>query len=105
MAARGSIAKTEITQKILEVFQGSFINDKEIRIPFHENGEDIEIKCVLTCAKTNVREGGSMPSFPAPETPVASSSAFGSFSTDSTITAPTEEEINKVKDLVAKFNL
>lgn len=52
--ARGSQAKTEITQKILEIFEGSFPYDKEIRIPWVENGEQVEIKVTLTCAKTNV---------------------------------------------------
>lgn len=57
MAARGSIAKQEITKKILETFDGSFINEKEIRIPFEENGEVIQIKVNLTCAKVNVECG------------------------------------------------
>lgn len=57
--ARGSIAKAEITQKILNSFENSFVYDKEIRIPFEENGEIVQIKCVLTCAKVNVENGGN----------------------------------------------
>lgn len=55
--ARGSIAKEEITKKILETFEGSFLNEKEIRIPIVENGETIQIKVALTAAKVNVECG------------------------------------------------
>lgn len=56
MAAKGAIAKQEITDKILFMFKDSFIHDgKEIRIPMTENGENIEIKITLTCAKQNVK--------------------------------------------------
>ena len=57
--ARGSIAKEEITKKILETFEGSFLNEKEIRIPIVENGETIQIKVALTAAKVNVECGNS----------------------------------------------
>ena len=56
--AKGQITKDIITEKILETFRGSFKYDKEIRIPYIEDGEEIQIKCVLTCAKTNVDVGG-----------------------------------------------
>ncbi len=60
MAARGAKAKKEVANKILETFSGSFLydNDKEIRIPMVENGENIQIKINLVCAKTNVDNGG-----------------------------------------------
>lgn len=60
MAARGSESKEKITQQILNAFNGSFIYDKEIRIPIVENGEVLQIKCVLTCAKTNVDCGSDV---------------------------------------------
>ena len=56
--ARGAESKSIATQTILNSFPGSFVYDKEIRIPFVENGEEIQLKCVLTCAKTNVEENG-----------------------------------------------
>ena len=62
MAAKGSQAKTEITNKILEVFSGAFVVDgKEIRIPCVENGEVVQIKVALTCAKTNIDAGEQAP--------------------------------------------
>ena len=56
--SKGALSKQEATQKILELFPGSFVYDKEIRIPFTEEGEEIQLKCALTCAKVNVAVGG-----------------------------------------------
>ena len=56
--AKGSIAKEEITKKILETFEGSFLNGKELRVPVEENGELVQIKIALTCAKVNVEPEG-----------------------------------------------
>ena len=56
--ARGATAKAEITKKILEIFEGSFLNDKEIRIPFDEDGDEVQIKVTLTAAKVNVENAG-----------------------------------------------
>ena len=91
--AKGSIAKAEITKKILECFENSFTYDKEIRIPFEENGELVQIKCVLTCAKVNVENGGdsALPgSVPAPS---------------SDIPELTEQEKKETADLLASLNL
>jgi len=55
--AKGALSKQEVTKKILEVFPGSFVYDKEIRIPLVEEGEEIQLKCALTCAKVNVTPG------------------------------------------------
>ena len=54
MAARGQKLKGQITQKILDTFDGSFINDKEIRICGEEDGYPIQIKVTLTAAKENI---------------------------------------------------
>lgn len=70
--AKGAVAKQEVSKKILETFAGSFLyNDgKEIRIPCNENGEIVQIKVALTCAKENVECGAdtALPGdFPAPK--------------------------------------
>ncbi|AXF52277.1 MAG: hypothetical protein [Caudoviricetes sp.] len=52
--ARGAASKEVITKKILETFESSFINGKEIRVPMMENGELLQIKIQLTCAKDNI---------------------------------------------------
>lgn len=58
--AKGSIAKQEVTEKILAAFPGSFLyNDgKEIRINTSEDGSPIQIKVTLTAAKVAVDAGG-----------------------------------------------
>ena len=91
--AKGSQAKAEITKKILECFENSFTYDKEIRIPMMENGELVQIKCVLTCAKVNVENGGDavMPG----SVPVQSS----------TTSELTEQEKKETADLLASLNL
>ena len=71
--AKGAIAKEEIIKKILEVFPGSFIYDKEIRIPYVEEGENIQIKCALICAKVNVEVGGEN-ALPGENIPVTTTS-------------------------------
>lgn len=63
---RGAIAKQEITKKILEIFPNSFINEKEIRIPFEEGSDLVQIKCVLTCAKVNIEDTGCVLEISAP---------------------------------------
>lgn len=81
--ARGALAKEEIFAKILETFDGSFMynNGKELRIPWNEGGNEVQIKVALTCAKDNVsptgetveksaavaQETGDFMNFPAPK--------------------------------------
>lgn len=59
MAAKGSASKEAIKNKILSTFPNSFTlnGEKEIRIPMIEDGAEVQIKVVLTCAKTNVNPG------------------------------------------------
>lgn len=83
--ARGAQAKSDVMQKILATFSGSFkYNDgKEIRVPVMEAGELVQIKITCTCAKENVECGAdnAMPGdFPAPK-----------------MTAPTPERTEPVK--------
>ena len=58
--AKGASSKLAVTEKLLEVFSGSFLyNDgKEIRIPGLEDGQELQVKVALTCAKTNVSPNG-----------------------------------------------
>lgn len=91
--ARGSISKATITQKILDTFEGSFLYDKEIRIPMTEDGEQVQIKCTLTCAKVNVEN-----------------SSTSTNTTQTVTTTPqqvelTEQEKNDVNTLIEKLGL
>ena len=96
--AKGSFAKTQITQKILDTFEGAFIgpDGKELRIPFVEDGIQVEIKVALTCAKENIG-GGAANSQPV----VAKNDAQGSVP----VSAPTQEELDNVKSIMEKLNL
>ena len=100
MEIKAAEAKLEITNKILELFPGSFKYDKEIRIPVIENGEEVQIKVSLTAAKVNVeRDGGVLDFTKKTETTVQTTSAAPqSFE-------PTEEEKNIVNDLISKLGL
>ena len=52
---KGAIAKKEVISKLKEVFPNMFeYGNKELRIPMMEDGQRVEIKVALTCAKTNV---------------------------------------------------
>lgn len=66
MAARGQKIKAQITQKILDTFEGSFINDKEIRICGEEDGYPIQIKVTLTAAKENIDNPNKVIIMPQP---------------------------------------
>lgn len=100
--ARGVVSKTKATEMILKAFPGSFTYDKEIRIPFVEDGEEIQLKCVLTCAKVNVEPNGDV----AIPGEVSADINFGeSKSTEEKVVEPTQEEKDNVKKLMATFGL
>lgn len=97
MAARGSVAKEELTQKILGTFPNAFLNGKEIRIPMFEGGEEVQIKVTLTAAKENIDVGAS----PAG----VSTSNLQTPDPTADVVAPSEEEKQTVADLLAKLGL
>ena len=108
MAAKGSVLKEQIIQKILETFPGAFKYDKEVRIPGDEGGEELQIKVTFTCAKVNV-EPGEDTAVPgatvtkektnstSESTPIAGSTMK--------LEKPTEEEKKNVEDLLTKLGL
>ena len=102
MAAKGSVLKEEITNKILECFPGSFRYDKEIRIPGIENSENLQIKITLTCAKVNVENGGDI-TVPGAAAKTVTTSA--SPAPAGSINEPTAEEKQAVADLISKLDL
>jgi hypothetical protein len=91
---KGSESKKIVTEKILEIFEGSFLYNggKELRIPMIEDGQRVEIKIALTCAKTNVGgDGDSVES--VGEVPASAPAS----------TEPTEEEKQNIADLMSKL--
>lgn len=104
--AKGQQFKKEIQEKILQLFPQSFLyNDaKEIRICGMEDGQLIQVKCVLTCAKENVTvgsdnaiPGAAQDSFPAVNQPATAAS--------SEPIAPTDAEKARVADLLRSLGL
>ena len=97
MAARGAEAKQIITDKILQTFEGAFIyGGKEIRVPLQENGERVEIKVTLTCAKENV---GGNSAFAEPQSETSQPAQA------SVPAAPTEQEKANIADLMNRLGL
>lgn len=103
--AKGTIAKEAIKNKILELFEGSFLYNggKEIRIPWDEPEGEVQVKIQLTCAKENVypenapRENAVVPS----QGPVV-----GSFTEAKPENVePTEEEKKNLEDLMKALGL
>ena len=100
--ARGQISKTKATEMILKTFPGSFVYDKEIRLPFNEDGEEIQLKCVLTCAKVNVEPNGDV-AIPG-EVPT-DINFEDSKPIEQKVVEPTQEEKDNVKKLMETFGL
>lgn len=111
--AKGQAAKQEAFAKMLEMFPDSFLynDNKELRINTTEDGNDIQLKVVITCAKTPVSEGeeNAIPgaSFPEPKsttkTKVVGLSADGAV-TEQVIEA-TEDEKQKISNLMAELGI
>lgn len=100
--ARGAVSKTKATEMILKAFPGSFAYDKEIRIPFQEDGEEIQLKCVLTCAKVNVEPNGDVA---IPGEVSADINFEDSKPIEQKVIEPTQEEKDTVKRLMQTFGL
>lgn len=96
--ARGAEAKQVITDKILQIFEGAFIyGGKEIRVPLQENGERVEIKVTLTCAKENV--GGNDNDFTMKQEDAENIMA------KAVSAIPTEQEKANIADLMSRLGL
>lgn len=105
--AKGALAKEQIINQILATFEGAFKYDKEIRIPLMENGEEVQIKVTLTCAKTNVERGGdvAVPGVSASTAKATISAPVSATGKATTIAEPTAEEKKNVADLLSKLGL
>lgn len=105
--ARGAASKEQVMAGILAAFPGSFKYDKEIRIPMSEDGEIIQIKCVLTAAKVNVENGGdtAVPGTTTVTKVAAAAAASVNSVPTNFMNEPTAEEKQAVADLVSKLGL
>ena len=100
MAVKGQTLKNEITQKILATFKGSFLyNDgKEIRINGSEDGNPIQIKITLTCAKTPVE-------FDTDDLEAADPATSFAEKNEKIPNEPSEEEKERLEKLLSRLNL
>ncbi len=105
MAARGSVLKQEVATKILAAFPGSFLyNDgKEIRINGVEDGQNLQIKVTLTCAKVAV-EGGEDTVLPGENIKTASP-AQAITTSEKVPQEPTNEEKERLKTLLNQLGM
>ena len=105
MAVKVSIAKAEITHKILEGFPESFVYNygKEIRINTTEEGEIVQIKLTLTCAKIPVSVNVDVEVPRSTEAPIPADCPFEVNEPQSF--EPTEEEKENLQKLMSKLGL
>lgn len=99
--AKGALFKKEVTDIILKTFPNSFLyNDgKEIRICGNEEGEQIQLKVALTCAKVNVNVGDDV------VVPGSGEINFEEKKEEPKRIEPTQEEKDNVQMLANLFNL
>ena len=102
--AKGAMSKATIEAKLLEIFEGAFKYDKEIRIPMIEDGTEIQIKITMTCAKTNV-EPGSDVAVPGVVKATTSASFPEPVQKETVKIEATEEEKAKVLELMSQLGL
>jgi hypothetical protein len=88
----------------MEVYPEAFweTQDKILRVPFNEDGDQIELKVQLTCAKENIG-GGSQTS----SSSQVSSGDFdwGEAPTPAAPAHPSQEELDNVRNIMEKLNL
>ena len=104
MAAKGTIAKTKVEEKIIEAFGTDFIgiSDKKIYVTADDGGQKVQIAINLTCPKVGIPESyidtGVDPSF------IEGSGVVGTY-TGTPVVEMTAEEQETINTLIAKLGL
>ena len=97
--AKGAESKTKVFKQLQKMFPESFWNGpKEFRIPMEENGERVELKVTLTCAKENVGVSDSI-DFSSSSESTSDNTLVESEDRDASSGEPTEEEMENIKNL------
>ena len=107
MAIRGTKAKEELTQELLNYFgDKAFKYDKEIRVNLIEDGQPVQIKLSLTAAKVAVTEGGDA-ALPGDMPMPLEQAPLGTFNAaePSVVAQPTEQERHNVSELLKSLGL
>lgn len=102
--AKGAIAKQIIFDKVREIFPDSFMynNGKELRINLEEEGNPVQIKVTLTCAKEIIDPTGEVMK---PAAAASEPAPVKKEETVSKIVEPTPEEKKNVEDLLKSLGL
>ena len=108
MAAKGSLAKEEVTKKIAEAFGQNFLGEyeKKLYILANENGEQIQIAISLTCPKNPIPFGEGQEEEEKKLLDIDVGGAFGSIATPpKRVTEITEEEKRNLEAPMKRLNL
>ena len=94
MAARGTVAKQEVTEKLREAFGDNFIgeHEKKIYVWANDGGDRVQIAITLTCPKIQI------------ETGEVSADSDSAFPTVNRIYRPGEEESGRPHGAVESVN-
>lgn len=111
--AKGQVAKNEVAKIILDAFgdKAFLYNDgKEIRVNWIEAGEPCQIKIALTASKVAVEQGAdvAVPSSIKPTVTAIPKSEMIDFEAPAAptpVAAPTAEEKQNIKELMARLGL
>ena len=97
MAARGTVAKQEVTEKLREAFGDNFIGEyeKKVYVWANDGGDRVQIAITLTCPKIQIETG---------TTSVDSDSAFPTTASAQSVEF-TDQEKKNLEDLMARLNL
>ena len=105
MAAKGSTAKINVQNKIALAFGSDYIGevDKKIYVWADDGGERVQIAIAMTCPKVQIDTPGG----------IDTKAMDHDWSSDTVITKPTptvkveitEEETQRIADMMAKFGL
>ena len=109
--AKGQIAKEQLMNEILNLLgDRAFKYDKDIRVNCTENGELVQIKLAFTAAKVVVEKdadtavpGSIKPAVTA--IPKSEMIDFEAPAAPAPVAAPTAEEKQNIKELMAKLGL
>ena len=104
--AKGAATKAKVFKEIMNLYgDAAFLSPdgKELRIEAVEDGETVQIKVALTCAKTNIERGGEVAS--APTAAKVSVGAVIPSNPATNLTGPTEEEKQMISSLLEKMGM
>ena len=94
---RGSYAKEQITNKLMEIYGGdAAVFDKVLRIRIEEEGVPVEIKVTLTAAKDNLMSSSKIEA-------ASATSLNNEIKVSDTSMKPSDEEVAQIDDYIKQL--